>query len=251
MKCVWRRLVVCAQKLLAAAAATMLPKLVLAAGFSCARPPEAGSKQALEELEEVVVTGEKVRTKTRDLREWLRLLPGMYSYEGYIDLCGNGNSADTRPVSGESSCVASSERPNVLCTVNVRWPEERGKDGEPTLGGVSNLSPAYVIYSLENRFIPDKQVHVLGLMFTQVDNNGVAEWASGTLVGDTFISSEPCVDMPGSCRKMTRIAVSPDSKEIHTRVDVEVDNQRVLHQSFVMRRELNSRNGSRTPESSP
>jgi hypothetical protein len=224
---------------------------VLAAGFKCEQPAEVVKQDTLDELDEIVVTGEKVTTRARALKEWLRLLEGKFTYEGYVDLCGQGNRTDQRPVRGDADCVGSGDNPNVLCTVNVRWPDARGEDGEPVLGGASTLRPAYVIYSLENRYEPEKQTYHLGLMFTQVDNKGIAEWASGTLVGDTFTSSEPCVGIPGACRKITKITARPESKEIYTQVDVEIDNQRVLHQSFVLRRQSKSADGKRTTGSPP
>jgi hypothetical protein len=99
-------------------------------------------------------------------------------------------------------------------------------------------------------YLPDKQAYQLGLMFTQVDNEGVAEWAAGTLVGDTFTSSEPCVGIPGACRKVMKITASSENKEIYTEIDVEVDNRRVLRQSFVVHRESRSEDGKRTLRSS-
>jgi hypothetical protein len=221
------------------------------AGFKCEQPAESVKQDTLDELDEVVVSGEKVTTRTKAFKEWLKLLVGKYTYEGDIDLCGHGNAKDLRPVTGEADCTAVGENPNVHCTINVRWPETTGENGEPVLGGVSSLHPAYVIYSLENRYLPDKQAYQLGLMFAQVDNKGVAEWASGMLVGDTFSSSEPCVGIPGACRKITRITASPESKEIYTLVDVQVDNRRVLRQSFVLRRESKSGDGKRSTGSSP
>jgi hypothetical protein len=222
-----------------------------AAGFQCAKPAEAGTKGVIQELDEVVVTGEKIKTRSRDLREWLKLLVGKYTYEGYVDLCGQENARDLRPVTGTAACVASGENPNVHCTVNVRWPAARGENGAPVLGGVSSLAPAFAIYSLENRYQPEKHTYQLGLVFTQVDNKGIAEWASGTLVGDTFTSNEPCVGIPGACRKVTKITARPKSKQITTQVDVEIDNRRVLHQSFVLNRELSVGKDERYPGSSP
>ncbi len=219
------------------ALALMLSGPALAAGFTCAPPADAGKKSTLDELEEVVITGEAVETDTKDLQAWLRLLVGKYTYEGYVDLCGEGNANDQRPVTGKSDCVGTGATPSVHCTVNVRWPAARGENGAPVRGGVSNLLPASVIYTLENRHIPEKQLNRWGLMFAQVDNRGVEEWASGTLVGDTFTSREPCVDIPGDCRKTTRITARPGSDEISMLVDVHVNNERVMRQAFLLHRE--------------
>jgi len=220
---------------------------VLAAGFTCAPPAASATTNALEELEQVVVTGQKTRTATRDLRAWLKQLVGRYTYTGYVDLCGNGNVADQRPVGGNADCIAAASTPNVQCTVNVRWPAATGANGEPVLGGESSLLPAFVIYSLENHYVPERRINRLQLMFTQVDNKGVAEWASGTLVGDTFTATEPCVGISGACQKITRITASPDSDEISMLADVRVDDKPVLRQSFQLHRQSNARRDARSP----
>jgi hypothetical protein len=226
----------------------MLSGPVLAAGFACAQPPDLGEKNgALVELEEVVVTGAQVKTRTNDLQAWLKLLVGNYTYEGYVDLCGNGNAEDQRPVTGKADCVDFGSTPNVRCGVNVHWPAERGENGAPVLGGVSNLQPAFVIYGLENRYIPEQKIARLALMFTQVDSEGVTEWASGALVGDTFTSREPCVGMPGACQKITRITARPDSDDISMLIDVNIDNQRVMRQAFLLHRESKSQSGRKSP----
>jgi hypothetical protein len=232
---------------------------VLAAGFTCAQPADAGGKGALVELEEVVVTGEQPKTRTKDLQAWLKLLVGQYTYEGYVDLCGKGNAEEQRPVTGKADCVGSRSSPTVHCTVNVHWPDTMGESGLPVLGGVSNLLPALVSYSLESRHIPDPgaaeafraalrtgvrsapvQEDFWGLMFTQLDNRGIAEWGSGELVGDTFTSKEPCVDILGACQKITRITARPGSNEVSLLVDVRIDSRRVLRQAFLLHRSAGS-----------
>jgi hypothetical protein len=228
----------------------------LAAGFACTQPAttadaDSNKKAALDELEEVVVSVERITTRTKGLMAWLKLLVGRYTYEGYVDLCGKGNAKDQRPVTGKSDCITAGSTPNVQCTLNVRWPAAMGENGVPVLGGVSNLLPAFVIYSLESRYVPELKIDRLNLMFTQVDNKGVAEWASGTLVGDTFTSRVPCVGIAGICEKITRITARPDSSEISMLIDVSIDNQRVLRQVFLLHRESNLSNGKSPKGSSP
>lgn len=217
--------------------AIVLSGPVLAAGFTCAQSPETVERGTLDELDEVVVTAEEATTTTQDLQAWLKLLVGKFTYEGHVDLCGKGNAKDQRPVTGKSDCVASGSTPNVHCTLNVRWPSTRAESGAPVLGGVANLQPAFVIYTLEKRPTRDIRGNLWGLMFTQVDNRGIAEWGSGMLVGDTFTSRESCVDMPGACQKITRITARPGSNEIVIRVDVTMSNERVLRQAFLLHRE--------------
>jgi hypothetical protein len=130
------------------------------------------------------------------------------------------------------------------------------------LGGVSSFLPALVVYSLEvyNQYTHSPQGHGLmpppsrdhsedfnrqlaqaprhwRIMFMQLDNKGNAEWGAGVLTGDTFVSREPCVGIPGVCQKITRITAKPDSDEIHMVTDVEVDSRRVLRQSFLLHRD--------------
>jgi hypothetical protein len=100
------------------------------------------------------------------------------------------------------------------------------------LGGVSKLAPAQLLFSIESR-----PGNAWGLVLMQLDSAGSAEWASGDLVRDTFTSREPCVDMAGSCHKITRITVKPDSDEISMLTDFEMSDRLVLRQAFVLHRE--------------
>lgn len=251
----------------------MLSAPVLAAGFTCAQPDQPVSKATLDDLEEVVVTGKEATTRTKDLQAWLRLLVGQYTYEGHVDLCGNGNAEDQRPVTGNADCTGSRSTPTVHCAVNVHWPETRGENGLPVPGGTPNLLPALVTYSLEKRYVQDSgggeaafraalrtgtpsspgQTSYWGLMFTQLDNRGILEWGSGALIGDTFTASEPCVSfsVPGACRKITRITARPDSNEISMIVDITTDSRRVLRQAFLLHRASDSQNGAQSEASSP
>lgn len=242
--------------------ASMFPGEVLGAWFACQTVASPATK-AIGELEEVVVTAKSIRTDSKDLKGWLRSLVGRYTYDGYVDLCGNGNAADQRPVTGWAECVGTRSTPAVHCKVNVSWTEERDEDGKPVLGGVSNLRPALVSFSLENRSIQDfssrtawitgtprinNQTSFWGIMFMQVDNRGIAEWGSGVLVGDTFTSREACVGISksGVCEKTTRITASQRSSEVFISVDIHIDSRRVLQQSFVLKRERSESNAERS-----
>lgn len=225
-------------------------------GFTCAPITSSSEATALDELEEVVITGRDVKAGKKDLQAWLRRLAGNYTYEGHVDLCGRNNAKDQRPVTGNAVCVGSISTPTVTCTINVKWPEARGENGRPVLGGTSHLLPALVSYSLEARhnsnpageaafrdlirtgipgFLP---TGYWGVIFTQVDNRGIVEWGSGMVLGDTFISKEPCVgvDTNGPCQKITRVTARPNSTGISMSVDINIDNQRVLRQVFLLHR---------------
>lgn len=216
-----------------------LPSPLLAAELSCTQspvgtpPPLADNRLAL--LDEVVVTPRKLTSRTRDLGTWLKRLEGQYSYDGYVDLCGNGNAADRQPVTGQADCVSlyngnDEARRSLYCVIDVRWPQVRGTDGAPVMGGESPLSPAVVIY----RVAPD----LPGIQLLQMDSKGIATHARGQLTGDTLTATESC-GYPDLCRKVTRITAAADSQDISMLIDVEIDSRRALRHAFLLHRESN------------
>lgn len=223
--------------------ALLLPAPVFAAGAACAPPPPRAQEQSdLQELEEIVVVAKEDESYLRDLRAWLKRLVGEYSYEGYVDICGNGNPVDLRPVTGRADCIAISSAPTIQCTVDMRWPVAVQQNGQAAPGSEYNLVAAHVIYSVENRYLPEQQMNRWGLMSMQVDSKGTAEWASGALIGDSFVSKEPCVGMPGDCRKSMRITAERNSELVTMLIDTDVGEQRVMRQSLVLNRGSKSRN---------
>lgn len=231
--------------------AIMLTGTTLAADATCEHSANSGGKQAPDELAEIIVVGETLKTGTKDLQAWLRRLVGRFNFKGHVDLCGSREASDLRPVTGSASCIGAGSTPSVFCSINVDWAETTTSGGESLPSAASRLRPALVVYTLENRYIPDKRIHRPGLVFTQVDNQGVAEWASGILAGDTFISMEPCVEIPGACEKVTRITARPDSNEISMHLVIRVDGRSVQSHSLVLHREANARTGAQSMESPP
>lgn len=224
--------------------ALLLPGPMLAAGFACTQPATRDTSlpapSQLTELDEVTITPGKSTTRSRDLSAWLKRLEGQYRYEGYVDLCGNGNAADQRPVTGKADCLGlyhsddyefqpPPDEPltSLYCVVDVRWPPVRGENGVPVLGGESNLSPAVINFGV----VPD----LPGIQFMQIDSKGMATHAEGKLVDDTLTTRESC-GMPGFCQKVTRITAVPDSDDIAMLVDIEIDSHRVLRQAFLLHR---------------
>jgi hypothetical protein len=219
----------------------------VAAHFTCAKPAGSGKQRALDEAEDAPA-GVRKESGTRQMQAWLARLVGQYTVEGYVDLCGQGNPQDQRSVTGKVDCIAAGSPPSVHCKVDVSWPPATRKNGVPLPGGVSNLAPAQFLFSFFTRgqhnydgTIPGTTptgVPRRGLQFLQLDNRGIAEGASSELVGDTFLSRENCIDIPGNCQKITRITARPDSDEISMQVDVVVNTKRVLRQTFLLRRTL-------------
>jgi hypothetical protein len=221
------------------------PGSVPAANFTCARPTGPSGQQGVDEVEDAR-SGVRKESGTRQMQAWLARLVGQYSVEGYVDLCGQGKPKDERPATGTVDCIAAGSPPSVHCKVDVSWPPATSGNGAPLPGGVSNLAPAQFLFSLYTHehydfdgMIPGEPTggsDRRGLHFLQLDNRGIAEWASSELVGDTFLARENCVDIPGNCHKITRITARPAGDEISIRVDVEIDRKRVLRQVLLLHR---------------
>jgi hypothetical protein len=207
--------------------ALLLPGAALAAS-----PVPGGSPRAvperLEELSEVTVSGEKPTRKVGDLIPWIRRLLGQYAFNGYVDLVGKGDSGDRRQVYGIGTCVGFGVAPGVQCEIDVRWRATTQSVGEEVPGRVSALVPAMILYGVE----PDE----LGIRYLQVDSRGLAEGATGFVIGDTATFRAPCVDIPDGCLRITRITAPADSKLIEMQVDTEVNAEVVLRYHFALTR---------------
>jgi hypothetical protein len=218
---------------------------VEAADFTCAKAVGSRKQQGLDVAEDAPA-GVRKELSTGAMQAWLARLVGQYSVEGTVDLCGQGNPSEQRPVTGKVDCIAAGSPPSTHCKVNVHWPPAFGRKGAPLLGGVSHLAPAQFLFSFftreQARYVgypgtPPREGPGRGLQFLQLDNRGIADGASSRLIGDAFMSSENCMDIPGDCQKFTRITARPDSNEISMQVDVEMNGKRVLRQAFLLRRE--------------
>jgi hypothetical protein len=179
-----------------------------------ASPAGTRSGPSLEELSEVVVSGQRPTRKVADVIPWMRRLLGEYTIEGYVDLGGRGDPAERVNARGGGVCVGFGVAPGVQCEIIVRWPDSRAADGTQIIGGISNLAPAMLLYGLE----PDE----VGVRYLQVDNRGLAEGATGGIVGDMVTFRAPCADVPEGCQRVTRITARPESKVIDMQVDTEI-----------------------------
>lgn len=209
------------------------------AGLTCTQPVDTGKKKKRSKKDPPivdVVDASLANADIRALRSWLLLLAGQYSFSGFVDLCGQGNATDQRPVTGNADCILSGPIPDVHCKVDAEWPETRAEDGTPVLGGVSSLRQAQFVYSLENSGTRAIQVSGWGLQFVRVDNKGNPDWASGVLIDDTFTAGELCVGIPGDCQKITRITARPDSSDISMLIEIQIDHRPVMRQVFLLHR---------------
>jgi hypothetical protein len=204
----------------------LLPATALAA--SPAAPTVRNPPERVEELSEVIVSGEKPVSSVRDLIPWIRRLLGQYTLQGYVDVGGKGNPEDRRTMRGIGTCIGFGVAPGVQCEINVRWPQSAGVEGPPVPESVAALAPAMILYGVE----PDE----LGIRYLQVDNRGLAEGATGDVIGNTATFRARCVDVAEACERVTRITAVSESKVIDVQVDTEVGSQLVHRYRFQMQR---------------
>lgn len=200
----------------------------LFAAIPAARGGAPAEPARVEELSEVVVSGERPTRKVADVIPWLRRLLGEYTIEGYVDLGGRGEPDEQRTVRGTGVCVGFGVAPGVQCEFNIRWPETRARGGGEILGGVSNLSPAMILFGLE----PDE----IGVRYLQVDNRGLAEGSRGGIIGDSAVFRTPCADGIEGCERSMRIITRSDSKLVEMQVDTEIYYQVKLRYRFQLTR---------------
>ncbi len=205
-----------------------LPATAIAAAANA--PDKADAPD--QELGEVLVTGKKSKSTKRirnpvSLTAWLNRLRGQFIYEGTVEVGSEGAPRRRRVATGASRCDAFG--PSVNCVVQVTWQEMHGSDGEDLPGGVSTLAPAMVIYALDMNYLAIQSLHV--------DSRGMADSGLGYLAGDTLTTTTDCVDLPGDCKRISRIEAQPDGKLIRMQTDIEQDEKRVVRYTFVLRRQ--------------
>lgn len=189
-------------------------------------PAEARERE--EVLDEILISGARPSRKPSEIIAWMRRLVGQFVYEGHVDLGGQGNPEEQRPVRGQADCVGFGPAPALQCEIRVTWPGVvQAQDKADIPGTISNLNPAMILYGFE----PDE----VAIRFMQVDSNGIAEPSLGLLVGDTLIARGPCVNQPGNCQRSTRITAAPDIKVVEMHVDIEVEFRRAQGYRFVLR----------------
>jgi hypothetical protein len=118
--------------------------------------------------------------------------------------------------------------PGVQCEINVKWPQVPGPHGQEVVSGVSDLTPAMILYAME----PDD----LGIRYLQVNSKGLAEGATGYIAGDTATFKTPCVNAPPGCQRITRITAESGSEVVDMQIDTELDYKLAARFNFRMRR---------------
>jgi hypothetical protein len=195
---------------------------------SSASPVAGASTERVEELSEVIVTGEKPVNSVKDLIPWIRRLLGRYTLQGYVDVGGKGDPADRRTVRGIGLCVGFGVAPGVQCEMHVVGPQSAADAGQSVPESVAALAPAMILYGVE----PDD----LGIRYLQVDNRGLAEGATGDVIGNTATFRTRCADVAEGCERVTRITAVSESKVVDVQVDTEIHSQLAARLRFQMTR---------------
>lgn len=196
-----------------------------------AKPTESGkteSGKSVDQLNDVVVSGEKPTRQPSVLIDWIRRLPGQYTIDGKVDLGGKGNANERWSAYGTGSCVAFGVAPGVTCEISVRWPPIPGPHGPEVVSAVSDLAPAMIAYAME----PDD----LGIRYMMVNSKGLAEGTTGYIIGDTATFKTPCVNAPPGCQRVIRITVESGNPLVQMQVDTELSTQLAARFDFKFRR---------------
>jgi len=217
-----------------AALALAASGLVMAADAPAARNP-APQVQSVEELDEVLVEGRRIRKKRPSWDDYqqnfsfLARLVGRFVIEGNVDLHGQGNPEDLRQVAGQAHCIGFGSAPGVQCELNVRWPETRGARGEEIPGGVTTLDPAVLLLGFEPA--------APGISHVLLDNRGVADTAMGKMATpNTMLSRSKCLGIPGNCERTVRITAEPDLTTVRMNIDLALDQQKLVGFAFTLQR---------------
>jgi hypothetical protein len=211
-----------AQAAAPAAAASQNP----ASQPAASQPP--ATRKSLDDLKDVVVSGEKPTRKPSVLIDWIRRLMGQYTVDGKVDLGGKGNPQERWSAAGTSTCIAFGVAPGILCELNVKWPAVPGATSAEMLSGVSDLTPANIAYAME----PDE----LGITYLMINNKGLAEGTTGFIIGDTATFKTPCVNAPPNCQRTITITAASEARFFDMQIDTEVDFQLAGRFNFKFRR---------------
>ncbi|HTQ37282.1 MAG TPA: hypothetical protein VMH77_09635 [Steroidobacteraceae bacterium] len=187
-----------------------------------------------EQLDEVLVEGAKPEGHPEKLIEWLTRLVGQFVVEGSVDLRDRDEAQGPIQVQGHSNCVGLYPTQAVQCELKLRWSEAKGLQGEGLPGGILHLDPAIMLFGYEGDHV--------GIRHMLVGNDGIAETALGYLIeGDTLVSRDKCVNVPGHCERVVRITADSDLELIEMKIDLEVEHQKTLSFMFVMHRTQESK----------
>jgi hypothetical protein len=171
--------------------------------LAAAESPQAGSAE--DELDEVLVLGQRPERNRDDIAVWLRRLAGRFSNSGTIAF---GESGDTRvPVAGATDCARIGEGAGIHCVIQLEAPNV-----------VTNLKPGAFMLGI------DLETPVL--RYTSIDDTGTAVGTTGELRGDTALFRTPCAStVAKNCVATTRITAKRGADSIRLQVEIRMDGR--------------------------
>jgi hypothetical protein len=206
-----------------------------AAGSTGQLATPATSTEQSQELDEVIVKGQRISPKPRTWKElqkpfdWLARLVGEFDIDGSVDLHARGRPEDLRKVSGRADCVGFGIGPGVQCDLSVLWEPTKGPGGEEIPGGISTLNPAVMLFGFEP-VLP-------GVSWILVDSEGNAETSVGVMVSvDILHSRSKCVAIAGNCERLMQITADSALKHFDMEIDLRMEGETAVRFRFVMHR---------------
>lgn len=185
-----------------------------------------------EELDEVVVDGRRPSRDSRKVVSWLARLVGEFHIDGELDLT-SGPGTEPVYLQGRSSCIGFGAKPAVMCTLNIHSQQMREDDENGTVGAVTNLNPAIVMFGFE----PTR----VGIHQMLVGSDGVADSALGYLFpDDSLVGRAKCGGVVGNCERVVRIVADPLAQRVHFEIETFVNLRKAVTIVFTMHRSTGS-----------
>ncbi len=179
--------------------------LLLVSGTALAQAPAATDD--IDELSEVLVTGQRQVRDLGSIDGWLRRLIGKYRNTGTVS---NLNSP-LEIVSGTTECEAVGVSAGVRCLLTLRSPQYE-----------TNFNPGALLFALD---VKDPKVR-----FMTVDDKGYGASDASDLRGSTVKFRTICkvVDVR-DCFADTTLTVRSRSDDVHFQVDIELEGIQTTH----------------------
>lgn len=214
--------------LCAAALGWLLTGVAWSADADDGQPPE-------EELDEVVVEGDRIKSRISSYKElqkpldWLARLVGEFRIGGGVELLAQDDAGDPLAVTGAAVCIGFGIGPGVQCDFRALWRETAESASEAITGGASTYNPAVLLLGFDPL--------AGSVSYIMVDARGYADTAGGTMVSaDTMRARSSCFAMAARCDQVLRISASPDGETFEMMIDRQIEQQPAVRFRFVMER---------------
>lgn len=156
-------------------------------------------------------------TDRNQIEGWMPRLVGTFRIEGIVESPGESAVSGSEAIGGKADClpiqtqsVAPGRTSAVECFLEMTRAQSSGDTSTP--------HSAVILYGYD--------LAEIGVRFTQVDDDGVAESGTAKLFDDTLISTSPCARTKEKCIRSVRITAAADFKSVKMTMATEVDGKR-------------------------